>query len=357
MFNKLSSASRLLSFVTALAVIAILWPSAVSAGWFKKMFHKECRTPYDPVQISPHCQQYYGYFPTCWRVFPQDFQNCPPGDYCPGTGTTTQPSYNGVPPMPADVPMPEPIDPDEVPTDTGDVPPADVPPPVPPAVPYEEPSDAPTDVNPVPDLESPALDTPAEPQPEEAIPLPEGDEESSSSLFLPPISRRETEAASTSNWQSHPEEEQRFAPPRQRRMQAAQPSRDINRRNDPLIQLGTIEPRNAAAQDRRAVETPVLPAALPIPADAAGEVAILLEALSDPDTPGRHELAYRLGMMKESATPAVPALTVLLQDPDAHPWIERRCGARPVVGRGRLGRDRSSGRRGGAYARHDIGDR
>ncbi|TWU12728.1 putative lyase [Symmachiella macrocystis] len=312
MLKKSWSASRLLSVVTALAVIPIFWPTTVSAGWFKGLFHKENRTEYDPVKISPHCQQYYGYFPTCWRVFPQDFQNCPPGGYCPSSPMMMQPQYPGDSEMPVDVPAPEPADDGDLPVDTGDVPAEDGPPPVPPALPYEEPADdVPTDINPVPDIseDAPALDLPPEVPPIESEPVPANDEEASSDLFLPPRTRRQVNTTEPTTTASE-----------QRATQVTRKPRQMQRR-EPLVRLETIETPAAsdiAIDDRRPTSTfPTTAPALPIPLEAEGDVADLLHALRDPSSPNRDKLVYRLGMMKKEAAPAVPALTVLLHDADA----------------------------------------
>ncbi len=329
MFRKSSLATRLLTVIAALAVIPLLWPASVSAGWWHGMFRKNKKPKYEPVQLSPHCQQYYGHFPTCWRIFPQDFQNCPPGEICPVTPTSPQMMphpADGQTTMPANVPEPAPAVPGD---ETAPVaPPEAAPPEAPPAVPYEEPNTTNPDAAPKPGVRNPVPDASEEAGPEfdqnrpeeapgtvEPPPAVEGD--SSSSQFLPPVQQQSE--LSSPGWTPSPHQrEQAAIAPRQ-----------------PLVQLESIETgeddvRTAAKnyhaqdiavshrnQDASSSQFPTSADPLQVPLHADGEVAELLQALRDPASPNRHKSVYKLGLMAADASDAVPALTVLLNDSDA----------------------------------------
>jgi hypothetical protein len=289
--------------VTALAMLACLWPATVSAGWFGKLFHKGPK--YEPVRVAPHCQQYYGHFPTCWRTWPGDFQNCPPGEIC------GDPQYSTPQPL-VDAPMPAEVAPPELPTTE----PAPAPPTVP-APAYEE--EAAT-----PEVFQPPVEKPAELQaPEEAAP-PAG-EDDSSSLFLPPV--RKQVSRSTSDWTAS-----RTSPRVSK--SSSQPAWRTSRPEKTPVQLEQIEvPVDAPSEDlEQSFQAPIIRSnrlgpkttrafptseqTLPEAPQASGEVAELLEVIREGDSQKQRDAVYRLGLLRDKASASVPTLIVLLKNPD-----------------------------------------
>lgn len=289
MFRNTSLASRLLLIIVVLAALPLLLPANVSAGWFGRLFHK--KRDYDPIRTAPHCQQYYGHFPTCWRTFPEDFQNCPPGGFCP-TGQSHDARLPGNEALPAEVPAPEPALGDQLlpGEETLVVPPA----------PYEEPEAQPEPAA-QPVEEKPAIEkTPELEVPKEEAAPPTNDE-SSSNQFLPPVPSQSSTRPDP-NWK------------------AAQVSGQGSTTGwAPLVRLGGIEAPeetySSAKGSRRNRKFSTPQTQRPISPQATGEVAELLRSVRQDDSQRRYEFVYRLGLLREEAVAAVPTLTVLLNDP------------------------------------------
>lgn len=301
--------------VTALAMLACLLPASVSAGWFGKLFHKGPK--YEPVRVTPHCQQYYGHFPTCWRTWPGDFQNCPPSEFC------VEPKYIE-PQSPAEPPMPEDVSTPELPNPEMDSTDGAAPPAVPP-IPYDDNQPAPEEFQPpveqpaeAPADAAPELQTPEQP----AVP---SDEDNSSIFFQPSVPQQVSQASSdwtarkgsTAVNRSSSQSAWRKSRPRKAPVQLEQieipvdeSSEDLDQTfQSPIIRSNRVSPDTSQAfptSNQKLPETP----------QASGEVAELLKTIRDGNTQEQRDAVYQLGRLRDRASVAVPTLIFLLKNPD-----------------------------------------